>query len=359
MSRKLNVAVLMGGRTAEHDVSLDTGRMIVGALNRDQYNIKPVTITQEGNWLVPHGYIGLPDGSGRTPVSETDLVALNTGFALDRAIEEEVDVVFIALHGPYGEDGTVQGLLELADLPYTGSGVLASALAMNKPKSRQLFEHHGLTAPQYFVLTPWTWAREQTSILDAAKKLGFPCVIKPAELGSSVGISIVADDPAFLRGVEKALEYDDEILVEEYISGDEMTCAVLGSPPGEDPIPLVPTQIVPRAGVFFDYEAKYTPGATEEITPPRVEAHLITQLQETAVQAHQILGCEGLSRTDMILCGERIYVLETNTIPGMTENSLYPQAARAAGIEFSEVLDRIIKLAVQRHETKRVKVVRS
>jgi len=359
MSHKLNVAVLMGGRTAEHDVSLDTGRMIVEALNKVQYNIKPVTITREGKWLVPYGYIGLPDGSERIPAPESDLIPLNAGFALDRAIEEEVDVVFIALHGPYGEDGTVQGLLELADLSYTGSGVLASALAMNKPMSRQLFERHGLTVPQYFVLTPWSWDHEQTSILDAARKLGFPCVIKPAELGSSVGISIAGDDREFLRGVEKALEYDDEILVEEYLSGDEMTCAVLGSPPGEDPIPLVPTQIVPRIGTFFDYEAKYTPGATEEITPPRVEAPLIRQLQQAAVQAHRILGCEGLSRTDMILCGERIYVLETNTIPGMTENSLYPQAARAAGIEFPEVLDRIIQLAVQRHEAKRVNVIRS
>jgi len=333
--------------------------MIMNALSKEQYNVKPVTITREGKWLVPRGYIGLPSRSEGARTPESELVPLNTGFALDRAIEEEVDVVFIALHGPYGEDGTVQGLLELADLPYTGSGVLASALAMNKPMSRQLFERHGLAVPQYFVLTPWTWEREQASILDAAGELGFPCVIKPAELGSSVGVSIVEDDREFVRGVEKALEYDDEILVEEYLRGDEMTCAVLGSPPGEDPIPLVPTQIVPLTGAFFDYEAKYTPGATEEITPPRVEASLITQLQRTAVQAHKILGCEGLSRTDMILCGDRVYVLETNTIPGMTENSLYPQAARAAGMEFSEVLDRIIRLAIKRHKAKRVKVVRS
>ena len=357
MARKLNVAVLMGGRTAEHEVSLDTGRMIVNALDKGTYNVKPITITREGKWLVPHGYIALPGGSERA-VPGGDLVPLNTGFALDKAIEEKVDVIFIAMHGPYGEDGTVQGLLELANIPYTGSGVLASALAMNKPMSRQLFECNGLTVPRYFVLTPWTWGRERASILASAKEIGFPCVIKPAELGSSVGVSIVGDEREFDRGVENALEYDDEVLVEEYLRGDEMTCAVLGSPPGEEPIPLVPTQIVPKTASFFDYKAKYTSGATEEITPPRVAASLITQLQRTAVQAHKILGCEGLSRTDMILCGERIYVLETNTMPGMTENSLYPQAARAAGMEFSEVLGRIIQLAVEKHGSKKVKMVR-
>lgn len=363
--RKLNVAVLMGGRTAEHEVSLASGQLIVQSLDRTKYNIKPITITKEGQWLIPTGYLGQIEGAGSASVAdsgnplETAVVPVSAGTALDRAQEEQVDVVFLALHGPYGEDGTIQGLLELANIPYTGSGVLASALAMHKVRTLQLLTHVGLTVPRYCTWNRWEWERSSEALMGQVDRvLGWPCVVLPVELGSSVGVTIAGDEAQLRAGVEHALSYGNEVLVEEYLRGDEVTCAVLGGLPGKEPIPLVPTHIIPRGHVFFDYEAKYTPGATEEVTPPRLPASIIADIQRVAVTAHTVLGCAALSRTDMIVRDGIVYVLETNTLPGMTPTSLFPQAARAAGFEFPQVLDRIIELAIAYHDVKRHKVTR-
>ncbi|KPJ53794.1 hypothetical protein AMJ39_03115 [candidate division TA06 bacterium DG_24] len=358
MGRKTNIAVLMGGRTAEHEVSLATGRVVVNSLDKRKYNVKPVTITKSGTWLVPRGY--LTGSTGPKKVQGTpglQLMELQkrspqpvpTGLALERALEEKVDIVFIALHGPFGEDGTVQGLLEIAGIPYTGSGVLASALAMNKIKSREIFAYHGLAVPRWLVYDEWTWQERPRRVAEEIEStLGFPCVVKPPGLGSSVGTSMPASRRELKAGMERAFEYDTQVLVEEYLQGDEVTCAVLGNEAGKDPIALPPTQIVPKTSQYFDYEAKYTPGATEEITPARISERLIAEVQKTAVTVHQLLGCEGMSRADTIVAGEKVYVLETNTIPGMTEISLYPMAARAMGMTFPALLDRIIELAFER-----------
>jgi len=359
MSRKINVAVLMGGRTAEHEISLETGRVIVNALDKSEYNVKPVVITKTGKWLIPRGYIGQLEGARKRfeipDIQKPGIVPINAGTALDRAMEEKVDVVFIAMHGPLGEDGTVQGLLELADIPYTGSNVLASSLAMNKVVSRQLFQHGGLNVPRSLVFTVWEWSKSAPAVVSKVKaEIGFPCVLKPVELGSSVGVSIARKDEEFKNSFQKVLRYGNEVLVEEFLDGQEVTCAVLGAAGGEEPKPLVPTEIVPVTSEFFDYEAKYTPGATEEITPPRdIDDEMILEIQETAVRAHKILGCGGMSRTDMIIRSGTLYVLELNTIPGMTEISLYPQAAKAAGIEFPDLLSRLIKLAIETHKLKK------
>lgn len=359
MSRKINVAVLMGGRTAEHEVSLKTGQVIANALNKEEYNIKPIVITKTGRWLVPMGYLRQLENTETRfkieDIKETDIVPLNTGMALDKTVEEKVDVVFIAMHGPMGEDGTVQGLLELADIPYTGSDVLSSSLAMHKMKSRQLFQHNGLSVPKSLIFTVWEWNENNSDIISKVEtEVGFPCVLKPLELGSSVGISIAKTETEFRNDFQKVLRYSNEVLIEEFLEGPEVTCAVLGATGGEDPIPLVPTQIIPVTREFFDYEAKYTPGATKEITPPRdMDDNMLRDIQRIAVQAHKILGCGGMSRTDMILKDDILYVLELNTIPGMTEMSLYPQAARAAGIDFSELLSKIIQLAVETHRLKK------
>jgi D-alanine-D-alanine ligase len=359
--RKLNVAVLMGGRTAEHDVSLSSGRMILQSLDRTRYNVKPITITREGKWLIPPGYLALPDGT--SPEEEmpagTSIVPLGTGSAIERTAEEGIDVVFLALHGPYGEDGTIQGLLELADMPYTGSGVLASALAMHKVRSLQIFEQAGLRVAAYRSFDRWQWAKHESPLLDQLEEaLGFPCVVLPVELGSSVGVTIARDRAQLRAGIEKALDYGNEALVEEYIAGEEVTCGVLGNLPGREPTPLMPTHIIPRDHEFFDYEAKYTPGATEEITPPRLPEALIREIQRVAVIAHKSLGCVGLSRSDMRIRKGTVYILETNTLPGMTPTSLFPQAAAAAGMTFAQVLDRLIELAVAYHDVKRRKVTR-
>ncbi|HGE72033.1 TPA: D-alanine--D-alanine ligase [Candidatus Poribacteria bacterium] len=353
--RKINVAVLMGGRTAEHEVSLNTGKVIVNALNKNKYNVKPVVITKTGKWIIPKGYL-TQSNFDQLDFGKSDIVPTTTGNALDKAIEEKIDVVFIAMHGPMGEDGTIQGLLEIADIPYTGSSVLSSSLAMNKVMSRRMFEYVGLKVPKGVDFTIWDWKKRQYQITSELKSLvGFPCVLKPVELGSSVGISIAKSEEDFLKGLESVFEHSNDVLIEEFIDGKEVTCAVLGAVNGEEPIPLVPTQIIPKTSEFFDYSAKYTSGATDEITPPRdFKGDMIKRIQEVAVIAHKSLNCGGMSRTDMMIKDDEIYVLELNTIPGMTELSLYPQAARAANIEFSDLLDRIIEIAIETHKNKKL-----
>ena len=359
--RKLTVAVLMGGKTTEHEVSLSSGRMVLKSLDRTKYTIKPITITREGQWLIPTGYLslqGASDGDDEMPSSQA-IQPLNTGSALQRTSEEGFDVVFLALHGAYGEDGTIQGLLELSDIPYTGSGVLASALAMHKIRSLQIFEQVGLSVANYRAFDCWQWAQHREALIhEIGKELGYPCVVLPVEQGSSVGVTIAHDATQLGDGVDRALGYGNEVLVEEYIAGEEVTCGVLGNLPGLEPTALAPTHIIPKQTEFFDYEAKYTPGATEEVTPPRLPQEVIAAIQRVAVTAHKALGCVGLSRSDMRIRDGVVYILETNTLPGMTPTSLFPQAAAAAGITFSQVLDRLIELAVAYHEVKRKKVTR-
>lgn len=348
--RKRNVVVLIGGPSAEHDVSLATGRVILSALDKNKYNPMPVTITKDGKWLLPPKDAKfLTSGENK---AEKSLVALETGSAIDKLkSERNADVVFIAMHGAYGEDGTVQGFLELAGVPYTGSGVLASALAMNKLKSSEIFSFHGLKIPKYLPLSKKEWSRgEEELTKEVNEKISLPCVIKPSNCGSSVGITIVRKIDDLENAVQLAFSYDDTVLAQEYISGAEVTCAVLDEGGNKEPIALPPTQIVPKTSEFFDYYAKYTPGATEEITPPSLPRELIKKIQNNALQVHKIIGCSGMSRTDMIVSGNDVFILETNTIPGMTETSLYPQAAAAVGISFSELLDKIIQSAIDRKQ---------
>ncbi|KKT18784.1 MAG: Ddl: D-alanine-D-alanine ligase [Candidatus Nomurabacteria bacterium GW2011_GWB1_43_7] len=313
--KKLNLVVLMGGPSAEHDVSLATGKVILSALDKEKYNPIPVVVPKDGQWTLP----------------------------------PETDVVFIVMHGAYGEDGTVQGFLESARVPYTGSGILASALAMDKLKSNEIFAFHGLKVPEYISFSKKEWAKNKSEITAEIKeKVSLPCVIKPSNCGSSVGIAIVKKIEDLENAVQSAFSYGDIVLAQKYISGTEVTCAILDESLGKESIALPPTQIIPKGSAFFDYRAKYTPGATEEITPPRLAQDIIKKIQENALKAHKILGCSGMSRTDMIVSGENILILETNTIPGMTETSLYPQAAAAVGISFPELLDKIILSAINK-----------
>jgi len=346
-NQKRNVIILMGGPSAEHDVSLATGRVIMNALDKNNYNVMPVTITKERKWLLPRKEnIFLADDRNK---KEKELEAIETGGAIGTLTFGKADVVFIAMHGIYGEDGTIQGLLEFTDMPYTGSGVLASALAMDKLKSGKMFAFHGLLIPKYLDFSRDQWHKDKENIIaEIQEKISFPCVIKPSRCGSSVGVSIVKNVNDMEHAVQSAFLHDTTILVQKYISGMEVTCAVLDEGGGKEPIALPPTQIIPKDSDFFDYHAKYTAGATEEITPPRMHDDIIKKIQEHALRAHTILGCAGMSRTDMIVSGNDIFVLETNTIPGMTETSLYPQAAAAIGISFPELLDKIIQAAINK-----------
>jgi D-alanine-D-alanine ligase len=305
---KRTIGLIFGGISSEREVSLSSGRQVHDALDKDKYDI----ITYDPKMDIPR----LVADAGR------------------------IDCALIILHGPYGEDGTVQGLLDLLDIPYQGAGVLGSAVAMNKLLSKHLYERAGLTVPPYVVVG-------RGEALDAERieaQLGLPMVVKPVETGSSVGMTIVREASSLAGAVAKALVYGATVMIEAYISGTEITCGVLGNEDLEA-LPLI--EIIPGENYeFFDYDAKYQPGATEEICPARLDAQKTAAAQACAMAAHRALYCQGYSRTDMILKGDRFFVLETNTIPGMTGTSLFPQSAKAAGISFSQLLDRLIDLGI-------------
>jgi D-alanine-D-alanine ligase len=302
------VVVLLGGRSAEREVSLNTGAQVAAALGERGFDVTTVDT-------------GAP------------------GFVA--AIESaDADVAFICLHGRFGEDGTVQGLLELLDLPYVGSGVLASAMAMNKVVSKHLYAMAGLSTPRYVAL------KRGVSCDCAAitAELGGKTVVKPADEGSSVGMTIV-DDPGLLEAaIEFAFGFDSLVLVERFEEGAEVTVGVIGN---DDPVALPTLEIVPEHD-FYDYESKYVPGMSKHIIPARVSEVARAECQRLAVEAHKVLGCAGMSRSDTIVtpAGD-VYLLETNTIPGMTKTSLLPDAAAAAGIEFPELCERLVGLALE------------
>jgi D-alanine-D-alanine ligase len=312
--KKLTIALLSGGISSEREVSLNSGNQVFEALDKSKY----------------------------------DVLRYDPKTDLQRLVAEasKLDAALVILHGPYGEDGTVQGLLDLLDIPYQGSGVLGSAVAMNKLVSKQLYEADGLPVPTYLVVK----AGEPVRPEEVTARIGLPLVVKPVSAGSSVGMTIVRAADALQPAVVKALEYDEAALVEAYIDGIEITGGVLGNASPEA-LPLI--EIIPdKDHEFFDYEAKYTPGVTQEICPARVSDTVRQKAQSYAVAAHRALKCKGYSRTDMILKENELYVLETNTIPGMTATSLFPQSAAAAGLSFTQLLDRLIELSLEgRHRS--------
>jgi len=314
--KPLRVVVLTGGTSAEREVCLMSGRKVLGALDRERYEAVSVDladITRAG-----------------------DVAALLSAFGPGR----RPDVVFVALHGGAGENGTVQGMLELLGVPYTGSGVLASALALNKIVAKKLFEREGIPTPR------WVAVREAEQVGAAGRivsTLGLPCVVKPGQEGSSIGVTIVKQQGELEEAFGLAFRYGPEVLVEEYIAGTEITGPVLGN---DNPRVLPLIEIVPK-NEFYDYQAKYTPGATEEIIPARITEAQAERARELTLAAHQLVGCRGMSRADMIATPDEVYVLELQTIPGLTDTSLVPRAAEAAGISFPQLVDRLIELALE------------
>jgi D-alanine-D-alanine ligase len=330
---KITVAVLMGGRSDEREVSLVTGRMILNALDSVKYDAYPVDTACIGAGLGITGGDALADNSGFAPFSA--VISGHGHYA-------KPDVAFIALHGKFGEDGTVQGLLELLGIPYVGSGVLGSALAMDKIMARKVLEHDGVPIPKGIsVPRPADMARLTEQVIET---LGLPAVVKPNKQGSTIGLSIVRAPSELSAAVDLAFSRDDEVLIEEYVEGIEITAPVIGNNSLEA-LPLI--EIVPSSG-FYDYHSKYTPGATTEIVPARIPSDVYRRAEQLGMQCHRSLSCRGMSRTDMIVRGDDIYVLEVNTIPGMTPTSLLPLSAAEAGITFPNLLDRLIGLALER-----------
>lgn len=341
---KVRVAVLMGGKSPEHEVSLVTGREVVRYLDKRKYKVLPVVISRDGQrWqlksiqqILRHSPAGVEETDHKKRLTGGE-ARLPKGRSLPFSLKGNPDVLFIAMHGPFGEDGTIQGMLELAGIPYTGAGVLASSLGMDKIMFKKIMEREKIGIGKYLILSK----KDKESKIFRNFKL--PIVIKPADQGSSVGVSLVKKKRNLKMALKKAFRYSPKIIIEKYLPGTEVSCGVLGN---EKPVALPVIEIIPQKD-FFDYEAKYDETKCEEIVPARISKKLTKQVQDLAVRVFQAIDCRGFGRVDMIISGNKPYVLEINTIPGLTPVSLFPKEAVAAGISYRGLLDKIIELALE------------
>lgn len=364
MRRKKRVLLLFGGRSGEHEVSINSAASVMAALDREKYDVIPVAITRDGKWLA--GVTPALIMSGGTPTSAVDAgegakhVFLPAdpnfrGLAVlgERSADGEniVDVVIPVLHGTYGEDGTVQGLLELANVPYVGAGVLGAALGMDKVIMKTVLAQQGLPQAGFWWCLRKDWERDPGTLTEnLEQKLGYPCFIKPANLGSSVGISKARNREELVRGMDLAASYDRKIIVEEFIDAREVEVSVLGN---DDPAASLPGEIVPH-NEFYDYQSKYVDGLSHLIIPADLPADTVESLRELALKVFRGLDCAGLARVDFFIRknnGE-VLVNEINTFPGFTRFSMYPKLWEATGIGYMELLDRMIDLAFERHRDK-------
>jgi len=344
MSR-LRVAVLMGGRSSEHDISLASARSVIAALDPARYEAVPVEIGRDGRWaLAPGGAPGalaagdLATGSPAASAASTLPLPAAGGALTTAGALGEVDVVIPLLHGPFGEDGTVQGLLELAGVPYVGSGVGASAVCMDKDFFKKVLRDSGIPVARHLTL------RDGDPV---ENPFGYPVFVKPARLGSSIGISKAGSPDELVAAVALARRHDDKVLIEEFVEGVEVECSVLGN---RRPIASIPGEIVANAD-WYDFDAKYAAGGMELIVPPRLDEVTIARVQAASIAAFVATECEGLARVDCFVRPDgTVLVNELNTIPGFTETSVYAKLFEASGIPYAELLDRLIELALERHE---------
>lgn len=323
----MRVLVLGGGRSSEHDVSLASAASVVAGLTEAGYEVQAVTIGRDGVWW---------DGDG-----------CELTLAPGRGIPG-VDAVFPVLHGPFGEDGTLQGLLESLGVPYVGAGVLASAVCMDKVVFKELMAHAGIPQVDYRALTVGDWRADGEGALRRLDQLGLPVFVKPARLGSSVGIARVGERSEMRPALEEAFRFDPLVIVEAAAAGIEVECSVLGN---EDPITSVPGEIMLGAGEsgWYDYAAKYTPGGMELVVPARISPAACERVRALAAEAFVRSGCSGLARADFFVDGERVLLNELNTMPGFTQTSVYGALFAASGIEYPQLLRRLVELALERH----------
>ncbi|HET7808300.1 MAG TPA: D-alanine--D-alanine ligase family protein [Gaiellaceae bacterium] len=333
MSKRVRVAVLLGGRSSEHDISLASAHSVLDALDPERYETVTVEIGRDGRWELGTG----DDPGGRSPAETLPVPTARVPATLG-----EVDVVFPVLHGPFGEDGTVQGLLELAGVPYVGAGVLGSSLAMDKDVFKAVMRDRGIPVTRNITLRQGQGPENP---------FGFPVFVKPARLGSSVGISKANDEEELAAAVALAFEHDDKVLVEEFVDGVEVECGVLGN---ERPEASIPGEIVSHGfdgADWYDYSAKYAEGGMDLVIPPRLDEATIERVQELAVRSFVAGECEGMARVDFFVKPDgEVLVNELNTIPGFTATSVYAKLFAASGVPYPELVDRLVQLALERHE---------
>lgn len=352
---KKRIGVIFGGRSGEHEVALVSASSIIGALDKDKYDIVPIGITKKGEWIAEDDSLGLLK-AGQFPHAARAILPADPNsrdiMLLDESGKElseskPLDVVFPVMHGPYGEDGKIQGLLEMTDIPYVGCGVLGSAVCMDKVVQKQLCEHAGLKSVKFIALH----SHEAGDAKELTKEFTFPVFVKPANMGSSVGIAKVKEVGELEDAVEDAFQYDTKIIIEESVEGaQEFEVALLGN-------------MTPKASVvgeirasneFYDYNAKYVDGKSEEIIPAEISEELELRIQEQAIKAFQVTECRGMARVDFLYQpdSDTLYLNEINTIPGFTQISMYPKLWEASGMPYAQLLDELIELAIEEHEMK-------
>ena len=356
---KLRVALLFGGQSSEHSISCATAAGVLGAIDRTRYDVIPIGITESGLWTLAE------DDADKWALRKGDLVTVDdngrhASFVMDGSCElilteagntaslGIIDLVFPVLHGPFGEDGTLQGFLELVGVPYVGNGVLASAAGMDKEFSKALFLAAGIPATPHFVLREAQWKKHAADLREQIKELGeLPYFVKPARAGSSVGVSKVKSFADLDAAIKLAFEHDDKLVIERGIIGREVECAVLESPAGAAPRVSVAGEIVVTGREFYDFEAKYQDEASVQlIVPAKLTDNELQEMQLIAAQAFDALGCEGLARVDFFLTADGFLVNEINTMPGFTPLSMFPALWQASGISYPKLIDELINLAL-------------
>lgn len=356
MGRKIRVGVIFGGKSGEHEVSVQSARSIIRSLDPQKYAVVPIGIDKAGGWqagAAARAYLdtgvvaALPDPAGKVLADAADSpVAVVPADAV-----RDVDVYIPALHGSYGEDGTIQGMLEMLNVPYVGAGVLASAVGMDKTFMKRLFAAAGLPQVQFVFFSRRAFETNSTGIIaEIEDKLGYPCFVKPANLGSSVGISKAKDRAGLSRAIAEAGRYDAKIIVEEGLDVRELEVAVLGN---DAPQASVAGEVIP-SNEFYDYRAKYVDGESALLIPAPIAEETMTELRRLAIQAYQAVDCSGLARVDFFIekATNRLLVNEINTMPGFTQYSMYPKLWEATGVTYAELVDTLIELALARHAEK-------
>ncbi len=356
--KKIRVGLVFGGRSGEHEVSLASARSVMANLDSNRYEVVPIGITKSGTWLLGDEPTHALVQGIQTTAERTTAVTLTGDPTVRRLIPLQgneplhgngaLDVIFPVLHGTYGEDGTLQGLLEMANVPYVGCGVLGAALGMDKEKMKMVFSSVGLPNVEYFVCRRNEWERSPETVMNVVEQtFDYPCFIKPVNLGSSVGINKAHDRAELEHAIEVAAAYDRKIIIERGIDCRELECAVLGN---DEPIVSVVGEVI-ASGEFYDYNAKYIDGKSQVIIPADLPQAITEEIRRQAVKAFLALDLSGLARVDFFLEREtnKVYINEVNTLPGFTEISMYPKLWAASGLPYAQLLDRLIELAIERH----------
>ena len=365
MRRRLRVGVIFGGRSGEHEVSLASAASVLEAMDRSRFESVPIGIAKDGRWLVGGDPLralaenvraALSPGDATSPVKQglvsraetadpsPALARVEAAEGFPPGLRRELDVVLIMLHGPYGEDGTVQGLLELAGIPYVGGGVLASAVGMDKAVMKALFQAAGLPIVAHLVIPSRRWESEPEAVArQVAREIGYPCFVKPSNLGSSVGVSKVKSPEVLRAAMGEAARHGRKLLVERAVQGREIEVSVLGN---DEPVASVPGEVL-YDKEWYDYEAKYGQGHTTLKIPAPLSAEQTRRFQQLAVAAFRAIDCRGMARVDFFLEGEEIVLNEINTIPGFTVHSAYPRLWEASGLSYPDLISRLIELALE------------